>query len=289
MRQYLAEGATVVMTGRSAERIEAAAEAARVACGVDSSRLATAVLDGADPQSVRDGIAGVVRRFGRIDVLVNNAGSTGPKQPLETLPLDADELAALQQRGSTDTETVGDAVRNLFGVALNLARAAAPAMSEGGSIINISTIFSRTSYYARAAYVVPKAAMNAWSRELSLELGPQGIRVNLVFPGPIESERIRTVFATMDRMRGDEDGTTAGQFFDIMSLERATGGNAKAKTFPTPEDVAKTCVFLGSDDSAAFNGHDFEVTHGMSVRKEARSVYLARPTMRSIDGAGRRC
>ncbi|MFS0736579.1 SDR family NAD(P)-dependent oxidoreductase [Sphingomonas sp. 1P06PA] len=286
VRHYLAEGATVVMTGRSADRIEAAAAAARKASGCDPDRIATTVLDGADPQSVRDGIAGIVARFDQIDILVNNAGSTGPKQPIESLPLDRDELAALRQQGSTDSETVGDAVRNLFGVALNLVRAAAPAMREGGSIINVSTIFSRTAYYARAAYVVPKAAMNAWSRELSLALGPQGIRVNLVFPGPIESERIRTVFATMDKARGDEPGTTAGQFFDIMSLERGADGKPKAKSFPTPDDVAKTCVFLGSDESAAYNGHDFEITHGMSVRKEARSIYLSRPTMRSLDGAG---
>ena len=128
--------------------------------------------------------------------------------------------------------------------------------------------------------------MNAWSRELSLELGARGIRVNLVFPGPIESERIRSVFSTMDTMRGDEPGTTADLFFSMMSLERSTNGNAKAKTYPTPADIAKICVFLGSDDSAALNGHDFEVTHGMTVRKEERSVYLSRPTSRSMDGEG---
>ena len=286
VRHYLAEGATVVMTGRTAARTEAAAEAIRAETGVDAARIASVTLDGADPQSVRDAIAEVVKRFGRIDILVNNAGSTGPKQPIEHVPLDRDELAALQKRGSTDSETVGDALRNIFGVGFNLARTAAPHMDEGGSIINISTIFSRTQYYARTAYVVPKAAMNAWSRELSLELGPRGIRVNLVFPGPIESERIRSVFSTMDTMRGDDPGTTANLFFDTMSLERSTGGNSKAKTYPTPTDIATTCVFLGSDDSAAYNGHDFEVTHGMTVRKEARSVYLSRPTMRSMDGTG---
>jgi len=286
VRQYLAEGATVVMTGRTAARTDAAAQAIRAETGIDEARLATVVLDGGDAQSVRDGVAEIVARFGRIDILVNNAGSAGPKQPIEHLPIDADELAALQKRGSSDGETVGDALRNIFGVAWNVSRAAAGAMGEGGSIINVSTIFSRTPYYARAAYVVPKAAMNAFSRELSLELGPRGIRVNLVFPGPIESERIRSVFGVMDTMRGDEAGTTANQFFDMMSLERATGGNAKAKTFPTPADIAATCVFLGSDESAAYNGHDFEVTHGMTVRKEARSTYLARPTMRSMDGAG---
>jgi malonyl-CoA reductase/3-hydroxypropionate dehydrogenase (NADP+) len=231
-------------------------------------------------------MAEVARRFGRIDILVNNAGSAGPKQPIENLPLDAAELEALRADGSTDSETVRDAIFNIFGVAWNVARAAAPVMGEGGSVINVSTIFSRTPYYARAAYVVPKAAMNAWSRELSLELGPRGVRVNLVFPGPIASDRIRTVFAAMDKMRGDEPGATAQEFFAMMSLERGVGGEPRAKTFPTPEDVAATCVFLGSDESAAYNGHEFEVTHGMTVRKEMRSTYLSRPTMRSMDGAG---
>ncbi len=286
VRRYLAEGATVVMTGRTAGRLEAAADVIRSETGAGESQLATVVLDGADPQSVRDGIADVVARFGRIDVLVNNAGSAGPKQPLEQLPLDANELDALQKQGATDVETVGDAVRNILAVAWNLTRAAVPAMGEGGSIINVSTIFSRTLYYARAAYAVPKAAMNAWSRELSLELGPRGIRVNLVFPGPIASERIRTAFATMDKMRGDDAGTTANQFFGMMALERSTDGAPRAKTFPTPDDVAATCVFLASDEAAAYTGHDFEVTHGMTVRKEARSTYLSRPTMRSMDGAG---
>jgi malonyl-CoA reductase/3-hydroxypropionate dehydrogenase (NADP+) len=283
---YLAEGATVVMTGRTPDRTEAAAQALLKATGADPARLATVALDGGDIASVRSAIAEVVKKFGRIDILVNNAGSAGPKQPIENLPLSAEELAALQKKGSTDSETVRDALRNIFGVAWNVARVAAEYIPEGGSIINVSTIFSRTPYYARAAYVVPKAAMNAWSRELSLELGTKGIRVNLVYPGPIESERIRNVFAAMDAARGDAAGTTATQFFDMMSLERATGGNEKAKTFPTPTDIATTCVFLGSDESAAYNGHDFEVTHGMSVRKEQRSTYLARPTMRSMDGTG---
>lgn len=286
VRSYLAEGATVVMTGRTPERLEAAAAAIREETGVAPERVATAVLDGADPASVRAAIAEVVARFGRIDILVNNAGSAGPKAPIEHLPFDAAELAALQKTGSTDTETVGQAIRNTFGVAWNLAHAVAPHMPEGGSIVNISTIFSRTPYYARTAYVVPKAAMNAWSRELSLELGPRGIRVNLLFPGPIASERIRSAFATMDKARGDDAGTTAQLFFDMMALERSVGGEPRAKTYPTPEDVAQTCVFLGSDESAAFTNHDFEVTHGMTVRKETRSTYLSRPTMRSMDGQG---
>ena len=102
VRHYLAEGATVVMTGRTPERTDAAAEAIRTETGVDSGRLATVALDGGDPESVRVAIADVVKRFGRIDILVNNAGSAGPKQPIEQLPINSAELAALQKTGSTE-------------------------------------------------------------------------------------------------------------------------------------------------------------------------------------------
>ena len=286
VRHYLLEGATVVLTGRDAARNDAAAAAAVADTGADPAQVSTVVMDGADAASVRAGIAAVVAAHGRLDILVNNAGSAGPKAPLEKLPLTRADLDAHRAGGSTDTETVADAARNILGVAWNMVRAAAASMGPGGSIINVSTIFSRTEYYGRTAYVVPKAAMNAMSRELSLELGPRGIRVNLLFPGPIASERIRTVFANMDKMRGDGAGATQAQFFEQMSLVRTVEGEPLAKTFPTPRDIAATCVFLGSDESAAYNGHDFEVTHGMSVRKESRSTYLSRPTMRSIDGAG---
>ena len=285
-RRYLAEGATVVFSGRDRTRTDAARDAAVAAAGVDADRASTVIIDGADADSVRAGIAEVVTRHGGIDVLVNNAGSAGPKQPLENLPLSRADLAALQAAGSTDTETVGDAARNIMVVAWNMVRAAAGAMREGGSIINVSTIFSRTEYYARAAYTVPKAAMNAMSREMATELGGKGIRVNLLFPGPIASERIRTVFAAMDGLRGDQPGATANHFFDLMALERSVEGAPKAKTFPTPADIANTCVFLGSDESAAMSGHDFEVTHGMAVRQESRSTFQSRPSMRAIDGGG---
>ncbi len=285
-RRYLAEGATVVFSGRDRTRTDAAREAAVAFAGVQQHMASTVVIDGADADSVRAGIAEAVERHGGIDILVNNAGSAGPKQPLENLPLSDADLSALKAAGSTDSETVGDAARNIMVVGWNLVRAAAGVMTAGGSIINVSTIFSRTDYYARAAYTVPKAALNALSRSLAVELGGRGIRVNLLFPGPIASERIRTVFAAMDGLRGDAPGATANHFFDLMALERSVDGAERAKTFPTPADIAHSCVFLGADESAAFSGHDFEVTHGMAVPPESRSTFLSRPAMRSIDGGG---
>ena len=286
VRHFLREGATVVLTGRERTRVEAARVAAIAATGVTDECASVVTLDGADAGSVRVAIAEAIEMHGRLDIVVNNAGSAGPRQPLRTVPLTREELEASRAAGSTDSETVGDAMRSILGVTWHVANAAATVMQPGGSIINISTIFSRTEYYARSPYVVPKAALNALSRQLSFELGERGIRVNTLYPGPIRSERIQAVFATMDTMRGDAPGTTATSFTGLMSLKRAGQDPAAGRTFPTPMDVANTCVFLGSDESAAFNGHDFEVTHGMWVRKESRSEFVSRPTMRTVDGSG---
>jgi malonyl-CoA reductase/3-hydroxypropionate dehydrogenase (NADP+) len=286
VRHYLRQGARVVLSGRTASRLNAALDAALNDTGVPPTQADAVVMDGADPDSVRQGMAEIVARHGRLDILVNNAGSAGPRQPLEKVPLTDEELQALREQGATDTETLAQATRNILGVSWNMLRAAAPVLKPGASVINVSTIFSRTQYYGRTAYVVPKAALNALSRQLSEELGERGIRVNTVFPGPIRSERIRSVFATMDQLKGAEAGATAGEFFNLMTLQRPFGDAPPQKDFPIPLDVAHTCVFLGSDESAAFNGHDFEVTHGMRVRKESRSTLVSRPTMRTVDALG---
>ena len=286
VRHYLRQGAVVVLSGRTLARLNAALVAALTDTGVPASQADAVVMDGADPDSVRKGMAELIARHGRLDILVNNAGSAGPRQPLEKVPLTDEELQALRADGSADTETLAQATRNILGVAWNMLRAAAPVLQPGASVINVSTIFSRTQYYGRTAYVVPKAALNALSRQLSEELGARGIRVNTVFPGPIRSERIRSVFATMDQLKGAEAGATAAEFFDLMTLQRPFDDAPPQKDFPIPRDVAHTCVFLGSDESAAFNGHDFEVTHGMRVRKESRSTWVSRPTMRTVDAHG---
>ncbi|WP_052129668.1 SDR family oxidoreductase [Sphingomonas sp. 35-24ZXX] len=281
IRRFIGEGATLVMTGRTEDRLAAAKQALLDETGVEESRVFTVILDGADPESVRAGIDQVKAALGRIDILVNNAGSAGPRQTLENVPLTRAEMEA-----NGDGETVADAMRNLLGVSWNLTRAAAPIIPAGGSVINISTIFAHTRYHGRTAYVVPKAALNALSQELAKELGAEGIRVNTVFPGPIESERIRTVFASMDKLQGEGDGATAEYFMGRMSLKRAMGGSKPAKTLPVPGDIADACLFLASDESAALNGNEIDVTHGMEVRKDSRSTYMTRPSMRSLDGTG---
>jgi malonyl-CoA reductase/3-hydroxypropionate dehydrogenase (NADP+) len=280
-RQFAREGAITIMAGRTAERINAARDAVVADTGVPAVRVATAVFDGGDPDSVRKAMAEIKEQFGRIDILVNNAGSAGPKQPIENVPLTKAEMEACGE-----SETVGDAMRNILGVTWNAGRIAANYMPVGGSIVNVSTIFSHYRYYGRAAYVVPKAALNAFSRQLALEMGLRGIRVNNIFPGPIESERIRTVFAAMDKLQGNRDGETADYFLGKMTLKRPVDGRPRGDTLPTPRDIANACLFFASDESAALNNVELDVTHGMLVKKDDHSTFLTRPTMRSFDGAG---
>jgi malonyl-CoA reductase/3-hydroxypropionate dehydrogenase (NADP+) len=306
-RRFLQEGATVIMVGRDRDKLERARTTLRETLRVAAARIVVLPMDAAEPGQVRAAIRKLIDTHGRIDVLVNNAGTAGPKCRLSDLPLAPEDLTTLAAQGIVESETVGAAARNLLGLAWNLVRAVSPHLKAGATIINVSTIFSRTQYYGRGAYVVPKAALNAFSRMLATQLGPRGIRVNTVFPGPIESPRIRTVFAAMDGLRRVAAGTTASDFLGLMTLARnpaldaaalsdvapaaagdAANGGAPSAGFPTVADVASTILFLASDESAALNGHNFEVTHGMSVRQESRSTWVSRPELRTVDGTGLR-
>jgi len=280
-RHFAREGAFVIMTGRTQGRIKAARDAVIEATGVAPERVDTAVLDGGDPNSIRAAMVKIKAEYGRVDILINNAGSAGPKQPLYNVPLTTQEM---EECG--DTETVRDAMLNILGVTWNMARIIAPLMPVGGAMVNISTVFSHTRYYGRTAYVVPKAALNALSARMVQELGPRGIRVNNVFPGPIESDRIRTVFAAMDKVQNQPENTTAEYFTGRMALKRSINGKLDGKPLPMPTDIASTCLFLASDEAAGITGEEIDVTHGLDASRNSRSTYLTRPSMRSLDGAG---
>jgi len=286
VRRYLEEGARVVMVGRNRTKLESARDKLIALTGAPASHAYVLDFDASDSGQARHGVEATIRHFGRIDVLVNNAGSAGPKAPLDKLPLSRDELDAMRAAGSTDTETVADAAGNLLGLSWNMVRAAAPHMKAGASIINVSTIFSRTKYFGCAAYVVPKSALNAFSKQLALQLGQQGIRVNTVYPGPIENQRTRTVFKAMDQLRKAPDGTTADDFTSTMALAKPDSSTGVTHSFPRVEDVANTIVFLGSDESQAFSAHGFEVTNGMQVMQESQSTWVSRPELRTVDGTG---
>jgi malonyl-CoA reductase/3-hydroxypropionate dehydrogenase (NADP+) len=290
-RRYLEEGATVIITGRNPTKLENYANRLAEEYNFDPAFIHPLVMDGSNMAQVRQALEGVAKRWGQIDILVNNAGSAGPKQPLHKIPFTTEDLEKLREAGFADTETLQMAFGNLLGLTWNTIRAAYPYLAPAASVINVSTIFSRTNYYGRIPYVVPKAALNVLSQQLAKELGQseKGIRLNTVYPGPIDSERIRTVFKAMDGLKGKPEGTTAEEFFGIMRLKRPTGEDPKkfAAGFPKTWDVANTIVFLGSDEAAALSGHVFEVTNGMAVEAESRSSFVSRPGLRIVDAEGK--
>lgn len=283
-RYLLREGARVVMTGRKGDKLEALV-ATLVDEGFDRAAIRAVVGDSADPEACREIVATAVDAFGGLDVLVNNAGGAGPKEPLPTIPFTPGDARA--QGGA---ETMLDAAMNLLGGPWTMVRAAVPHLTPGGAIINVSTIFSRTPYFGRAPYVVPKSGLNALSVGLARELGQgeKGIRVNTVFPGPIATERTDKVFAAMDALQGFRPGTTSKTFRDLMILRREDEpGEPLAMRYPTPEDVASTIVWLASPESRAFSGHAFEVTNGMQVPAQSRSKLVSWPDNRLVDLQGR--
>lgn len=288
VRRCLEEDARVAMVGRQRAGLEAARARIAQALGreLPDAEVLLLPFDAADPAQARRCVERVVRKLGRLDVLVNNAGSTGLRQPLVDLPLTRAEVEALRAGGASDTETVGEAITNVFGLVWHMCRAVAPHLQPGASVVNVSTIFSRTRYYGRSAYVVPKAALNAFSHHLALQLGARCIRVNVVYPGPVEGVRIHEAFAAMDGLKQVPTGTTAQEFLGTMALARDDGMGELQPAFPSVEDVANTIVFLGSDESRAFSAHGFEVTNGMDVPQESRSTLMSRPDLRTLDGHG---
>ena len=278
-RMLLRQGARVVMTGRNQDKLEAFVEQL-IAEGFDRDAMLAVAGDSADPEAGRAIVGRTIEQFGSLDVLINNAGGAGPKQTLQQIP-----FTEAEARASGDGETMFESAMNLLGGPWNMTRAAVPHLSKGGTIINVSTIFSRTQYFGRIPYVVPKSGLNAFSLGLARELGAgdRGIRVNTVFPGPIESERIDTVFAAMDSLQGLAPDSTSSHFKGLMTHRRETGDGSMDYRYPRPDDVANTILWLSTPEAEAFSGHAFEVTNGMQVPAQSRSKLVSWPDNRLVD------
>jgi 3-oxoacyl-[acyl-carrier protein] reductase len=194
----------------------AAEVAARVvAAGAEAFTVAADVADGA---AVRAMVDAVLARYGRLDVLVNNAGVLS---------------RALVHEMSEETwdNTLSTNLRSVF----LCSRAVLPHMLERGSgvIINMGSTISLKGLSGYAHYAASKGAIIAFTRALAREVGPRGVRVNAIAPGPIETEMIGPLNEE-ERRRGSQ----------LFALRR----------FGVPADVAPTAVFLASDAAAYYAG-----------------------------------
>ncbi len=221
-RRFVAEGARVVIT----DVLDTEGRALTASLG---ERAEYQRLDVADPAAWGSAIAATLARFGRLDILINNAG-IGIVAPLDAISLD-------------DHRRIIDI--NLHGVFLGM-RAVKPAMlkSGGGSIVNIASIDGLVGVANMTSYSASKFAVTGMTRSAALEFGPVGIRVNSIHPGVIDSPMVREApVAVRERL----DRLLAKQAIPRMGR---------------PEEVAALALFLASDEASYITGAQFVIDGG---------------------------
>jgi 3-oxoacyl-[acyl-carrier protein] reductase len=223
-----AEGASVVVNYASDK-----AGADRVVKTVQSngSKAVAVQADVSKPDQVKKLFAETKKAFGSLDVLVNNAGI------YEFKPLD--QLDEAHYRRHFDL--------NVFGLLLATKEAAPLFGEKGGSIINISSIASKTPAPNGAVYAGTKGAVDVISRALALELAPRRIRVNVLAPGATDTEGIRTM-------------TGESKDFENYAVSRTPLGR-----MGTADDIASAALFLASEDSGWITGEELLVGGGIRL------------------------
>lgn len=243
------EGASVVVAGRRpppADPGEAGAWRGAPSLVAEIEALGGSALavegDVTDPAHSAELVAAACKRFGRLDVVVNNAG-TGRFGPLLV------DLA--------DSEWERVLSTNLTG-AFYVARAAARHMIRrggGGAIINVSSASGRLGAPRMGAYSSAKFGVIGLTQVLALELGEHGVRVNCVAPAAIDTETEDATFESIAATFGvTEDRARRSR------LRRIALGRLGA-----PGDVAATVVFLASDDAAFVTGQTVNVSGGLPL------------------------
>ncbi|MFQ5899234.1 MAG: SDR family NAD(P)-dependent oxidoreductase [Candidatus Methylomirabilia bacterium] len=232
------EGAHVVLAARSVEKMEAVAGELR---GMGTRPLAYR-LDVRFEDQAKAMVERTVAEYGKIDVLVNNSGIAGPTK-----------LA----RDITGEEWIESMDVNLNG-AFYCAKYVSGPMIEAkrGSIVNISSIAGRIGYPLRTPYAASKWGMIGLSHSLAAELGPHGIRVNAILPGPIKGERFDSVVAARAKAEGKGFEEQMAQWTATVPLRRLV----------SEEEVAESVTFIASDAASGITGQAFTVCGGFRMQ-----------------------
>jgi NAD(P)-dependent dehydrogenase (short-subunit alcohol dehydrogenase family) len=228
-RLFVAEGASVVVTGRNRDRGEALAGALR-ADGGEASFIAADLSIEDDTHAL---VETTIATYGALHVLVNNAVSP--------------EIIAQDGKAADVSSAIWEAMLrvNVIGAAWLLQKAIPQMLAQGrGSIVNISSRTAERASPRLAAYTASKGAMNALARSITLDYGREGIRCNTVQPGYILHEE-RDADLTPERRRYIED----------MCITRP----------PTALDVAYAVVFFASRESECISGVTLQVDAGSSA------------------------
>lgn len=210
--------ASLVLVGRNTENLNNVSKKCEELKG---NKPLTITADVSIDDDVERIILKTIDRYGKLDVLVNNAGClimSGVTGDIENF----DKMMATNIRG-----------------AYLLTQKAVPHLLETkGNIVNVSSVLSMKPVPALMAYCMTKAAMDMFTKCLALELGPKGIRANMVNPGPVDSNIMRSSFTQ------EQKGQFLDKITEIVPLRK----------LPKCENVAKLISFLASDDANCITG-----------------------------------
>jgi NAD(P)-dependent dehydrogenase (short-subunit alcohol dehydrogenase family) len=226
-RAFAREHANVLITGRRAAKVEEIAHA--------EPRIAAFAADVGNAQDAKRTIDRALELWGTIDVLVNNAGAGVPMALADTTVEHVNDVYAVNTIGPT-----------------LLAAAAVPHLVKSrGSIINISSSLGTKPVANFANYCASKAAIEHLTRCWALELAPQGVRVNAVASGPVESDFLR------ERM-----GLSEAEAEAVRAQERSVIPLGRRGV---PEDVAHWIVALADKDASWVTGQVFRIDGGFTL------------------------
>jgi len=224
-RQLAAEGAAVVVNYASSK-----AGADKVVADITGKggKAVAVKADVAKPEDIKTLFAEAKKAFGRVDVLVNNAGI------YEFAPLDAITPEHYHKQFNL----------NVLGLILATQEAAKHFGTNGGSVVNVSSVVSRLALPASTVYAATKAAVDSITRTLAAELGPKKVRVNAVNPGMVETEGTHTAGITESDFRKQVEATTPlGRIGQV-------------------DDIAPAVAFLASDDAKWITGETLYISGG---------------------------
>jgi len=229
-RLFAQAGAQVIVSGRRAAPIETVAadiSGLAIPCDVSQADQVEILFD-----TIRD-------RYGRLDVLVNNAGGPGPIASVAEVDMNAwQECLSI----------------NLVGAMHCLQHAARMMTAQrSGSIINMSSLMGIQGYPMRSAYVASKFALVGITETMARELGPLGVRVNALLPGAVRGDNMTAILAR----RSAAEGKPA----EVIEREAYTNVSA-LKRWVEPEEVAKAALYYASDLSSAITGDKMKVDCG---------------------------
>lgn len=226
--KFAKEGAKVAIF--DIDKVKAEDAVKKIKEEVKEAEVITLQVDVSDVDSVRKGIEEVVKRFGKIDILVNNAAIYLGK-PFHEEPLEYWEK-------QFKINVLGTVIPSQL-VVPQMIRAG------GGSIINISSKAAITGEPGHAAYSALKGAILSLTLAMAIDLAPYRIRVNAICPGPTETDLLYSATTEEDRIRMAE--------------------RAPLKRLAKPEDIAAAAMYLASDDSAYVTGQRLVVDGGMTI------------------------